>query len=66
MPTERKKNTEKNFENFVTIVIPLALPGMGKTTLHEEVFLKHFRTQKDVKYTMISNDQIRKELIDGH
>lgn len=41
----------------------MGLPGVGKSTLHDEVMVKYFRQNKDVKYTMISNDQIRSELV---
>jgi adenylylsulfate kinase-like enzyme len=51
------------FEKQITVIIPLGLPGVGKSTLHDEVLVKYFKQNKDVKYTMVSNDQIRSELV---
>ena len=53
---EPVKKEPVRFEKFVTVMIPIAFPGSGKTTLHEEMLRKYFKVNKDVKYTLISND----------
>lgn len=63
----KKAEAKKNYENDVTVIIPLGIPGMGKSTIHEELFSKHFnKSSHEVKYTMISNDEIRKNLVKEH
>ena len=59
--TDKKEPVQ--YEKQITVIIPMGLPGVGKSTLHDEVMVKYFRQNKDVKYTMVSNDQIRSELV---
>ena len=62
---EYQTKTE-NYTKSVTILIPLGLPGMGKTTLLESVFEKHYKNQDDVSFVSVSSDGIRKKLLDQY
>lgn len=62
----KKEPSPVQYEKWVTLILPLAVPGVGKTTLHEEVLRKYFKVNKDVKYTMISNDNIRESIAEEY
>ena len=54
------------FDKHVTVIIPLGLPGVGKSTLHAEVLDRYFKTNKEMEYTMISNDEMRNQLVEDY
>jgi adenylylsulfate kinase-like enzyme len=52
-------------EKIVIVIIPVGIPGMGKSTFGETQ-LKPLLEQQGYSFTSISNDKIRKALMDRY
>jgi len=50
---------EHDTRKQVSIVIPLAIPGFGKTTFAESLLAPHFHKLPHVYYASISNEDLR-------
>lgn len=47
------KNEVPTFDRHVTVLVPIGLPGIGKTTLHEKVLSKYFKDKDSFEYRAI-------------
>lgn len=69
-PFETEENSAQLPKKKVTLVIPLGLPGMGKSTFNERILMNYFSQYNmasgnpHVQFVTISNDEIRQQLID--
>lgn len=63
--TEKVEKKDGPTTKSVTLIMPLGLPGMGKSTFYDQVLGKWLKGN-DASLISISNDSIRQRLLDTY
>lgn len=61
---ERVSASSSNGSKTILVIMPVGIPGMGKSTFIETQLRPYFESQPGVKFVTFASDAIRKEILD--
>ena len=59
----KQEDDQKSEKKLIQVIIPVGLPGMGKTTLGQKMLESYIFSKDLIHFITISNDEIRRSLI---